>query len=212
MAENQINASVNSMMLSSYSLDKFVAHRLSSVTACGAPDLGETKGNFLTAFILNTMLRVTIDPKKKAFLFNYLRRVEGAFRTYYNARDALTCYISTPSNVISPYFEALLDFEVCIAQAYQALEMVATSMGEAVFDKGDNSSYEKLYTLYIASKHMDRMIDGGKIPDETTSGIWITNEGLESKRGKIEFSELAEVLRFLSRVAESVANVDVPKE
>ena len=180
---------VSSMRFSNYSLDKFVAHKLSTVTTCGALDLGGEKKSFLNAFILNTMFRVTIEAKQKAFLFNYLRRVEGALRTYRSAREALTLYVSTPRNVVSPYFEAL-DFEVCIAQTYQALEMIATSIGEDVFDKGDNSNYEKIHTLYIDSKHMDRMIDGGRIPDEATTGIWLTNEGLESKRGKVHFTEL----------------------
>lgn len=212
MTEKRIDIGLNSMVLSSYSLDKFVAHQLSKVTACGAPDLGEAKKSFLNAFIMNTMLGVTIEPKTKAFLFNYLRRVEGAFRTYHSARNALTNYISTPSDVISPYFEALLEFEVCVAQSYQALEMLAKSMGVEVFDKSDDKSYKRLHTLYVDSKHMDRMIHGGKIPEDATSGVWISNDGLESKRGTMAFNELADILRFLNRIAEQVANVNVPKE
>jgi hypothetical protein len=35
---------------------------------------------------------------------------------------------------------------------------------------------EKLQVVYVDSKHMDRMVEGDKLPDTATSGIWITND------------------------------------
>ncbi len=73
------------MPLSDYSLDNFVAHKLSSLKECGAPELAED-ANWLNPFILNNILRFSLDPTSRAYVFTFLRRTEGAFSTYREAR------------------------------------------------------------------------------------------------------------------------------
>ena len=167
--------------LSNYTLDNFVAHKLSLLTECGAQELC-TNFNWLNTFVLTSVFHVRLPPKTRAYIFNFLRRTEGALSAYGQARAALIEYLKTPRNVISPYFRALLHFEVCISQCYQGYELLATASGEKFFEKNDNSEGERLQVLYVDSKHMDRMIDGGKLPTEATAAIWITNHGLESSR------------------------------
>jgi hypothetical protein len=77
-----------------------------------------------------------------------------------------------------------------------------TASGQTLFEKGDGSDSERLYTLYIDSKHADTMIDGGKIPTEATATIWITNVGLESNRAALSFDELREQLLGMGRLAD----------
>jgi hypothetical protein len=114
---------------------------------------------------------------------------------------ALIEYLETPRNVLSPYFRALLNFEVCISQCYQGYELLATASGEKFFERNDKSEAERLHSLYVDSKHMDEMIDGGKIPTEATAALWITNHGLESSRAILSFDELAEMLLNMGRLA-----------
>ena len=97
---------------------------------------------------------------------------------------------NTPRNVSSPYFRALLHFEVCISQTYQALELLAMASKKKVFDKGDGSKEERLYRLYIQAKHTDRMIESGQIPTQATTSVWITNVGLECDGAALSFDEL----------------------
>ena len=73
--------------------------------------------------ILNTVFRFQISGQPRAYIFNFLRRAEGASLAYREARKALIEYVSTPENVISPYFKALLFFEVCISQCYQGYDL-----------------------------------------------------------------------------------------
>lgn len=197
------------MKPSNYLLDNFVAHKLSLLTVCGAKGLPE-KANWLNAFILNSVFRVNIPAKTRAYLLNFLRRAEGALSAYREARLALIEYVETPRNVLSPYFRALLNFEVCISQAYQGYELLATASGEKLFEKNDKSEAERLQILYVDSKHMDRMIDGGKIPDEATAAVWITNQGLESSRAVLSFDELVEMLLNMGRLADRLSTLEPP--
>ena len=72
------------------------------------------------------------------------------------------------------------------------MNLLATASDTKFFEKGDGSAGERLSLLYNDSKHMDRMIDGGKIPTDATAAIWITNHGLESSRATLSFDELIE--------------------
>ena len=67
---------------------------------------------------------------------------------------------------------------------------------EKLFMQNDKSDMERLHDLYIDMKHMDRMIDGGKLPNAATAGIWITNQGLEGTkaRSRLSFAELVAIL------------------
>jgi hypothetical protein len=192
--------------LSNYTLDNFVAHKLSLLTECGARELS-TNANWIGAFVLTSVFRATLPPKNRAYVFNFLRRTEGASSAYREARTALIEYLQTPRNVLSPYFRALLNFEVCIAQCYQGYEMLATASGKKLFQKNDGSDAERLQTLYVDSKHMDKMIDGGRLPTEATTAIWITNVGLESNRAAVTFDELLEMVRNMGELADQLSTL-----
>jgi hypothetical protein len=62
----------------------------------------------------------------------------------------------------------------------------------------------RLNSLYNTSKHMADRIRNGKIPPEATSGIWLTNTGLESKEAVLSFDELVELLSALANDAEGI--------
>jgi hypothetical protein len=94
---------------SNYFLDNFVAHKLSLLTQCDAPELIE-RSKRLGAFILSSVFITSLPAKSRAYLFNFMRRTEGAFSTYRDARIALIEYVESPRNVVSPYFKALLSF------------------------------------------------------------------------------------------------------
>ena len=173
--------SITDSVPSNYMLDNYVAHKL---TECGAREL-PTDGKWINTFILTSVFNVNLQAKMRAYVFNFLRRAEGALSAYHWARIALIEYLETPRNVLSPYFRALLNFKVRISQCYQGYELLARASGEKPFQQDNNSEAERLYVLYVDSKHMDRMIDGGKMPTEATAAIWITNQGLESSRATL---------------------------
>jgi hypothetical protein len=193
---------------SNYMLDNFVAHKLSSLTECGAPEF-TSSGNWLGAFILNSVFVTRLEPKPRAYLFNFLRRAEGAISSYQTARINLIEYLQTPRNELSPYFRALLHFEVSISQCYQGLELLATgSRLRKPFDERDNSKEERLYRLYIRSKHMDRMIESGQIPTDATAALWITNQGFECSKAALSFDEFMSLLKWVAEVADRISRFD----
>jgi hypothetical protein len=197
------------MQPTDYFLDNFVAHKLSRLTKCGACEL-TTNANWISGFVLTRALTAPLPPKQREHAFNFVRRAEGAFSAYRQARTALIEYFQTPRNVISPYFRALLNFEVCIAQCCQGYELRATASGERSppwKKKNDKSELGCLYRLYIDSKHMDGMIDGGQLPTEATAAIWITNIGLESNRAAVTFDELFELLRHMGEIADQLSRL-----
>jgi hypothetical protein len=191
---------------SNYLLDNFIAHKLSELTACGAPELPE-EAKWLNTFILKTIVHFSIPQKTRAYLFNFLRRAEGASAAYREARRLLLDHLASPRNVISPYFRSLTQFEICISQCYQGYELLAQAMGQQLYEPGHGTPEEKLQIAYVDSKHMDRMIDGDKLPHPATPGIWITNTGIESSRGGMSFQELHDLLQRMHSLAEGLCAI-----
>lgn len=211
-----------------YTLDNYCAPNLSRVTACGVPEIDPPKA-WLTTFILNDALSGVMARKPAAFVLNFLRRVDASIVFYSDARKELTSYISylnTHQTVISPFFRALINFEVCISQCYQAFELFGTLHKKKLYQKGSRgSSYVKTDTvegilcldkklarlekLYVNSKHMNRMIDGDQIPRKATTAIWITNDSLRSKSAALSFVELRDTLKTLAQLADRIALLDL---
>ena len=81
---------------------------------------------------------------------------------------------------------------------------------EELFKPNDKSDMERLHSLYIDAKHMDRMIDGGKLPNAATASIWITNQGLEGTKATsgLSFAELVEILMSMGHLAEKLSRLD----
>ena len=61
---------------SNYLLDNFVAHKLSLLTECGARETANA--NWLNTFILTSVFKAKLDAKPRLYVFNFLRRAEGA--------------------------------------------------------------------------------------------------------------------------------------
>jgi hypothetical protein len=191
--------------------DKFVAHKMSSLTECGAPEL-YMEGLWLNAFILNNFTQFDLPDQKRAYIFNFIRRAEGAFSAYREARLALIEYVSTARDIVSPYFRSLLNFEVCISQCWQGAELLMAGPLEQqrLYEKGDDSDMERLRDIYTDAKHMDQMINRGGFPGAATVGIWITNRGLESTKvpSGLSFAELVEILMSMGQLAEKLSRLE----
>jgi hypothetical protein len=87
------------LMLTDHFLDTYVAHKLSALTECGAPELS-LESQWLNRFIINSALYQQ-PADKRAFALNFIRRAEGAVLAYREAREALLEFIREPRNVIS---------------------------------------------------------------------------------------------------------------
>lgn len=199
-------ATMTNAQPSNYLLDNHIAHKLSALIECGAAELKEDS-SWLNNFILNSTLTFHVSPNTRAYLFSFLRRTEGATTAYRLARTALIEHIGTPRNVVSPYFRALTQFEICISQCYQGYALLATAAGQKVYSPDSKSAEANLHTVYVDSKHMDLMISGKKLPPEATTGVWITNSGLESSRGSISFPDLHGLLSSMHSLAEQLSSM-----
>jgi hypothetical protein len=73
-----VKLTASGMQPSNYMLDNFVAHKLSLLTECGACELS-ANANWIGAFELTSLFRAQLPPKKRAYVFNFLRRSEGVF-------------------------------------------------------------------------------------------------------------------------------------
>jgi hypothetical protein len=189
------------MPLTHYTLDNFVAQRLSQLTECGAKEI-EDEPNWGGAYVLSNVTGVMAadDNKVRAYKMNFFRRADGAISSYRAARLHLLEYLSRP-DALSRYFRALLNLEISVSQLYQGMIIVATASNKQLFDKSDGSKEERLNKIYNTSKHMHERIEKGQMPEKATTAVWITNSGLECIDAALSFGELEELLVWTRETA-----------
>jgi len=175
------------MPLSSYSLDNFVAPKLSLLTTCGMPPLRFPEIP-LAAVISDRIVLRRVEPRQIRLLTNALRWIDAAFTGYSGAQESLIAYSSVQRGKLTDYYMAVLRIEQCLA---------ATDHAGVLARKLSGLNYEPspakycLRKLYETSKHVDERIDKGELPDDSTIPIWLTNAGIESNDHSLSFTELA---------------------
>ena len=200
------------MPLSNYSLDTFVAPHLSELTSLDVPSLHNCTGEYghwVNNFILNTIFRVRIEDRKRQLVLYFLRKVEGAFQEYHEGRDFLAAYLQKRNEAISEYFHALRHFEVAASLAYHAYDTVRTLVQTDLFTQADGSPLQRLNRLQNISKHANKELWRGDIPDNLSVPIWVTNSGIECHDTALSFTEFAELLQELAKLAEVLSNPPV---
>ena len=203
------------MVLSKYSMDTFIAPRLSELTKAIAPDLHScTKeyGNWVINFILNTIFRVRIIERNRQLIMYFLRKVEGAFQEYHEGRYFLENYVKNRNKAISSYFHSLRHFEVAMSLAYQAFETIRTMIKEKLFTKENGTPLQRLNRLQNLSKHANMELSRSDFSGEFNISIWLTNEGIESHDTTLSFSEFSLLLIDLAKLAEVISNPPLSKQ
>jgi hypothetical protein len=189
------------MPLSAYAKDNFVAPEMSWFTSASIRDMAGTSAqqeHWLNNFILNTLVRVNVEERVRQTLFNFLRRVQFAFREYTLAREQTAAYLGK-SESVSTYLVAIGHWEVFLAHAYQAFELLARTEKKALFEPNDGSILQRLCLLYNRSKHLPTAINNDQLAAGSTLAVWLMNEGLRCVDGHLMFEELAEILEELAR-------------
>lgn len=196
------------MTLTNYSLDNFVAPHLSEITVNSAPEVMTDQQNYwVRNFILNTLIGVRLLNPARQYIMNFLRKTESSFHEYSNARLLLSEYIASDRDAISKYLSAVLHYEVCLAQTYQACMLAKNIIGlTKVFETGDGSTLDRLNKMYNLSKHMDTTIAAGQLPEDSIIPVWLTNDGLQSHVAALSFAELAKLLEDLGKIANKLSN------
>lgn len=200
------------MPLTNYAKDKFVAPELSKLTECNAIDMSGYNPNhqhWVGNFILNTMLRVNMDDRSRAFRIMLLRRVEMSFYEHENGRLALQAYINNPDE-IHLYLRAIFHFENFLGQSWQAYAILRKMANQDVFSKGDGSVIQRINELWGRSKHPDTAINSGQLTKHATMPVWISNYGLCAEGTQLSYEEMAEILKRLSKIADVLSNPTNP--
>jgi len=203
------------MVLSNYSMDTFIAPKMSKLTKIMAPDLHScTKeyGNWVGNFILNTIFRVRIIERNRQLDLYFLKKVEGAFQEYHEGRNFLENYIKNRNKAISSYFHSLRHFETAMLLAYHAFETIRTMIQKNLFTQKNGSSLQRLNQLQNLSKHANKELSRSDISGELNISIWLTNEGIECHDTKLSFSEFSSLLIELAKSAEVISNPPLSRQ
>jgi len=200
------------MGLSNYARDTFVAPGLSEITAVGAPDLRNEAKGWINRFILTTVIKLGKEYRPRQLILHTLRKVEGAFQEYGEGREFLEVYVNNRAE-ISSYFHALRHFETAALLAYHAYDTIKTMISEKLFTQNDGSPLQRLNRLQNISKHANEELNECHCPEGFTVPIWITNTGLECyDKTELLFSELAELMTDLAKLAEKISNPPLPTQ
>ena len=184
-------------------VELFISARAASVTTCGAsnmkvifPESEHWLSNFGLAVIFNDFPPAEIRP----LVINFIRRIYCAFHQYDLARQEVLKLVKDGYGRWSPYFAALNNFEVTIAQLYLALDSIRKHAKRKFYEKGDGSFEDQLNLIYNASKHQ---LAGSELP------VWFTNEGIACTQSALTFTEIEDFMKKMAGVIKGLCNRDI---
>jgi hypothetical protein len=151
-------------------------------------------------FVITSML-ITISKSNRARAFNFIRRSTDALEEYRRAR--LAYYRFFDERLPHVYLKALHHFECCLACAYQGHELLFGMANRPFFDRAVPGRAElnyRMQRLYNSSKHTESFIKASSFVGDTVT-MWISNVGLETRKEKMSFGELAEIISDMSFAA-----------
>ncbi len=152
------------------------------------------------------MFGVRLKERNRQLLLYFLGKVEGAFQEYHEGRDFLASYLQKRNEAVSAYFHALRHFEIAALLAYHAYDTIRTMVQEKLFMQDDGSPLQRLNHLQNISKHANKELGRGGIPDNLSVPIWLTNTAIECHDAVLSFSEFAELMKRLAWFAEELSN------
>ena len=193
------------------SFDDFMATDASGFTEAEVPEIGSThpeSKHWVSNYFLNSVLRAQYGSPTRELVAALLRRVTIAFEEYELAKARTDEFVQRRLDGQQPmrvYLSALHHWEQCVAAAWQAVGAWMKLTGEQAFepDTDSPSAEERLNHLYNWSKHTDsKIVTSDQMPEAGPLAVWLTNEGLRSVEHLLTWSELAEVLEELAKLAD----------
>lgn len=166
--------------------------RISDVTECGAEDLRLTDP--IDQYFLRVLFHDHPPAAARAFVLQLLLRLEMAIMEYSEGRSSLCEFIANPIANTLHYFHSVHHFTASIGQAWQFFDLnrskykLRTGNRINIFKPKEDSTLEKLNTLYNESKHATADYESVHQP------VWITNTGIASEPAELSFRELKEIL------------------
>jgi hypothetical protein len=198
----------------STSLVNRVAPDLNSFNRADIPDvLNEfpEAPHWLVNFLLNTSFGARFKHPFEKIVIGYLRRAHCAARYYREARTRTLEYVDThaPGQPrVALYYDAISDWENFSLQSAMAMELYnALSPGDRVFQKGDGSPEQRLYTIANHVKHTAKCVAAGQIAEAEMLPLWVDTTGLRSYESiAVTYTEAAGVLHDVSALADRFQN------
>lgn len=184
-------------------VELFISARAAEVTACGASDMKvivPESEHWLSHFGLAVIFNDFPPAEIRPLVINFIRRIHCAFHEYGLARQEVLKLVKDGHGRWSPYFAALNNFEVTVAQLYLALDSIRKHAKRDFFKNGDGSFEERLNRIYNATKHQ---LAGSELP------VWFTNEGIACTQSSLSFSEIEDFMQKMAAVVKGLCNRDI---
>jgi hypothetical protein len=178
----------------------FIAPGIASLERQTIPSISRKTDPDPQQFVITSIL-ISIPKGSRVRAFNFIRRSCDALAEYRHAR--LAYYRFFKERLPNIYLDALHHFECCLACAYQGHELLFGMANRPFFDKDRPGRAElnyRMQRLYNSSKHTEGFIKASSFAGDTVA-MWISNMGLETRKEKMSFDELAEIISDMSFTA-----------
>jgi hypothetical protein len=181
-------------------------------TRCRMPDLSDVPTARSLAAMLNLMFRrkgFSGHPGQGLFS-NLLRLTDSAVLEYEAARASLDEFVSTPTNVMSPFFRTIDHLETCISALDRASRCAESISAEAAVSSIPSRQVRRrISRARNAIEHADRDLVKGRIGLGSYTTLAPMNERVEIGPIVVTYEELALWIRALSECAAELMEHDV---
>ena len=202
------------MQFSDDMLDKHAAPDFSKLISAHIPDLSpKTVGaelwpaRHLFVSTMDELAGKTVRSPQKQFCANLLYRARNAALAYSTGREKTLQCLAEPrgsASAVTAYFGALSEWEEVFSNVQKAFEIWQKGIGKGapLFTKGDGSIHEKANAIVNAIKHDVALTSSTAVGPGLP--MWLTNDGFQTVRSSMSWSELAEWVQDMIKSADDL--------
>lgn len=174
--------------------NEFVTNNFYDLTK---PEITEIKTNLtlkdiVPNIILTQIFQNKFNAKKYSLLLSLIRKIKIILSEYNSLARRLKRFDSKHSNFNS-YFEIINKAEMTILYCGQVIDLMKIIKGTNLFDKNDDSIYERIYSLQNKIKHVSNELEIQK----QLQVLKFDNWGIYTTDKRIEYFELRTFVKSL---------------
>jgi hypothetical protein len=193
-------------------LNRHIAPGIADFKECHIPDLSvdfEDASRWMSTLFFVSAIQAEYKGAGRQFAANIVFRAHASFDLYHEARMKTMTFIEK-SGSHNPhallYYASIRTWESCLISLQALLEVISNFSGEKLYERSDGSPLQRTNDMANTVKHWGAAITRNEHEDGDTLPVWLSSEGLVTRKYVLEYTELADLIRDAGVSAREMCN------
>lgn len=193
------------MGLTEYSYNTFVSDNLSNLRK---PEirmiyLNDKSSKYISNLVLKQIFNKSYKDEMYPIIFAITRKVPF-LNNQYNSFCFNLKRLNPDKREMDKYFDVLFKCETILLIVGQIINLIKHLAGQDLFEKNDNSIYQRAYSLHNSIKHEENEL----IEKKKLQVIELDNKRIFNSNNELTYDELRDLIIFINKAVQGILELN----